>query len=157
MFKITIIEVGKMKKGPLFEQSKEYVKRLKNYIQLHEHSIKEEPFKNASQKNNVTEIETIRIRKKWNLDSVKIVLSEHGKTMTSIEFAEGLSNWTQNGQKEITFVIAGPLGVNKKLLQEADQVLSLSPMTFPHELAHVLLLEQLYRAGTILNNKTYHY
>lgn len=88
---------------------------------------------------------------------VAIILAEEVKTMDSPSFAQSLTKWSDQGQRELTFIIAGPFGFDRALLKHADHVLSLSPMTFPHEMAYVILLEQLYRAGTILTGKTYHY
>lgn len=88
---------------------------------------------------------------------VTIILSEDGKTMDSKVFAKALTTWSEHGQRELTFVIAGPFGFDRALLKHADHVLSLSPLTFPHKMAYMILLEQLYRAGTILAGKTYHY
>lgn len=88
---------------------------------------------------------------------ITIMLAEDGKTMDSTVFAKTLEKWSEHGQRELAFVIAGPFGFDRKLLEHADHILSLSPMTFPHEMAYVILLEQLYRAGTILAGKRYHY
>lgn len=139
MFKIKVIQVGKIKKGPLKEQSDEFLKRLGAYAKMKIVVVKE-----------LTE----DILKQ---DGFTMLLSEDGKTMSSIEFANSLPQWSEQGQKELTFIIAGPFGFDRKLLKHVDFSLSLSPMTFPHEMAYVILLEQLYRAGTILAGKMYHY
>lgn len=139
MFRIKIIQVGKMKKGPLEELGNELIKRLGLFAKIQ-----------------------VIVVKELNEDIVKqdgftLMLSEDGKTMTSTEFANALPRWSEQGQKELTFIIAGPFGFDRTLLTHVDYSLSLSPMTFPHEMAYVILLEQLYRAGTILAGKTYHY
>jgi len=86
-----------------------------------------------------------------------ILLSEHGTTYTSDTFSKKLIAWTEHESQPITFIFAGPLGPHTSLYEKANTELSLSPLTMPHELALIVLLEQLYRAGTILNGKTYHY
>jgi 23S rRNA (pseudouridine1915-N3)-methyltransferase len=139
MQKIKIISVGKMKRGPVKELADELRKRLGPYFKLEEQVVHELT-------GNL-------------LDSqdTAILLAEDGNVMDSITFAKNLSQWSDHGQRELTFIIAGPFGFDHALLKHADHVLSLSPMTFPHEMAYVILLEQLYRAGTILAGKTYHY
>ncbi len=140
MFRIKIIQVGKIKKGPLEELSSEFLKRLSVYAKMEIILVKE--------------LSATNIKKG---DTCTIMLSEDGKTMDSKMFAQSLITWTEQGQRELIFIIAGPFGFNRSLLKEVDVILSLSPMTFTHEMAYVLLLEQLYRAGTILAGKTYHY
>jgi len=128
-----------MKKGPLNELAQELLKRLTPFAKIKGIIVKEL---------------TPEILKQ---EGVKIILSEDGTTHESIPFARTLENWSDHGQKELIFIIAGPFGFDRTLLKHIDHQLSLSPMTFPHEMAYVLLLEQLYRAGTILAGKTYHY
>lgn len=139
MQKIKILTVGKMKRGPLKELVSELLKRLGSYMKV---SVK------------VVDELTPEILEKQD---VTVILSEDGKTLDSKTFAKSLTTWSEHGQRELTFVIAGPFGFDRALLKHADHVLSLSPLTFPHEMAYVILLEQLYRAGTILTGKTYHY
>ena len=139
MQKIKVISVGKMGRGPLKDLANELRKRLGPYFKLEEQVVDE----------LTSEL--------LNNQDVAILLSEGGKTMDSITFAKSLTKWSEHGQREMTFIVAGPFGFDRALLTHADHVLSLSPMTFPHEMAYVILLEQLYRAGTILAGKTYHY
>ena len=140
MFRIKIIQVGKVKKGPLHEISSEFLKRLTLYAKIEIITVKELYPENIKKQGACT-----------------IMLSEDGKTMDSKIFAQSLLKWSEQGQRELTFIIAGPFGFDRSLLKEVDVILSLSPMTFTHEMAYLLLLEQLYRAGTILAGKTYHY
>jgi 23S rRNA (pseudouridine1915-N3)-methyltransferase len=73
-----------------------------------------------------------------------------------VKLAARIENWEMQGQKKITFVIGGPLGLSPAILEKADLILSLSPMTFTHEMVRLLLLEQLYRACTIKAGEKYH-
>ncbi len=139
MQKVKVITVGKMKRGSLKDLADELLKRLEPYTKAKELVVDEL---------------TVEVLEEQD---VTIMLAEDGKTMDSITFANALTKWSEQGQRELTFVIAGPFGFDRALLKHADHVLSLSPMTFPHEMAYVILLEQLYRAGTILAGKTYHY
>ena len=85
-----------------------------------------------------------------------VCLDRTGRQMDSLELAAQVENWAMQGQKKITFIIGGPLGLSKETLTKADLVLSLSPMTFTHEMTRLLLLEQLYRACTIRAGEKYH-
>ena len=86
-------------------------------------------------------------------DEQLVVLSEEGEYLTSVKFAQKLS---QLGSDRLAFVIGGAGGIDASLKAKAAWCLSLSPMTFPHELARLILLEQLYRALSIINNHPYH-
>lgn len=85
-----------------------------------------------------------------------VCLDPGGRKMDSVELATLLKDWEMQGQKKITFIIGGHLGLSADLLHRADLVLSLSSMTFTHEMSRLLLLEQLYRACTIKAGEKYH-
>jgi 23S rRNA (pseudouridine1915-N3)-methyltransferase len=88
-------------------------------------------------------------------DSLLVVLDVLGKPVTTMDFSSMLDTWMQQGQ-DISIVIGGPDGVSNELLSQARQKISLSTLTFPHPLVRVILLEQIYRAWSILNNHPYH-
>jgi len=88
-------------------------------------------------------------------DSLLVVLDVLGKPVTTMKFSSMLDTWMQQGQ-DISIVIGGPDGVSNELLSQARQKISLSTLTFPHPLVRVILLEQIYRAWSILNNHPYH-
>jgi len=88
-------------------------------------------------------------------NSLLVVLDVLGKPVTTINFSSMLDIWLQQGQ-DISIVIGGPDGVSDELLSQARQKISLSALTFPHPLVRVILLEQIYRAWSILNNHPYH-
>jgi 23S rRNA (pseudouridine1915-N3)-methyltransferase len=88
-------------------------------------------------------------------DSLLVVLDVLGKPVTTMKFSNILDTWIQQGQ-DISIVIGGPDGVSDELLSQARQKISLSALTFPHPLVRVILLEQIYRAWSILNNHPYH-
>ena len=89
-------------------------------------------------------------------DTTVIALDECGKEVTSQEFAQELDKLDQE-TRPICFIIGGTAGLDESVLDKADRKLSLSKMTFPHEMARVVLLEQIYRGMTIINEKIYHY
>lgn len=136
MFKAKIVHVGKIKSGPFKDLVDEYTKRLSVFAKVTHVPLNE-----------------LRIPD----GGFRILLTERGETMTSKAFAQSINVWTEQHQRELVFIIAGPFGHDPSVESNADVLLSLSPMTMPHDLAHVVLLEQLYRAGTILQGKTYHY
>ena len=88
-------------------------------------------------------------------DSLLVVLDVLAKPVTTMNFSSMLDTWMQQGQ-DISIVIGGPDGVSNELLSQARQKISLSTLTFPHPLVRVILLEQIYRAWSILNNHPYH-
>jgi len=88
-------------------------------------------------------------------DSMLVVLDVLGKSVTTMKISSLLESWLQNGQ-DISIVIGGPDGISEELLSKAASKISLSALTFPHTLVRVILLEQIYRAWSILNNHPYH-
>jgi len=100
------------------------------------------------------------LEKRKILDNGKnriLVLDEKGKTFTSVKFAKQISQWELEGISRLVLVIGGAFGVHKKLKEKAHSLFSLSDFTFPHDLARVILLEQLYRATQIQAGSKYHH
>ena len=101
--------------------------------------------------------ECARIRNCLSGRDAAVALSEGGKQMSSAAFAEFLRDWDEKEQKRLNFVIGGPFGLSPDFLADSYRLLSLSSMTWPHELARILLAEQIFRAGCIKNNFPYHH
>ncbi|TYQ14709.1 UNVERIFIED_CONTAM: 23S rRNA (pseudouridine1915-N3)-methyltransferase [Acetivibrio alkalicellulosi] len=157
--KINIIAVGKLKEKYLKEAVTEYTKRLSKFCQLQLVEVSDEQASDKlspSQEIQVKKREAERIRKQIKEASVLIVLDIKGKKLTSEEFSNKLNSFFVCGKSNITFIIGGSLGIDQQLLDEADFRFSLSDLTFPHQLARVLILEQIFRAFKILSNETYH-
>ena len=152
MLNLTLITVGKIKEAYLNEAALSYIKRIAPYGRLKIEELKAEPFL-VSTKDKAKKIEAERIRNILvkKAEAQIYLMAETGTLFNSLDFAAKL-----NSSQEIVLVIAGSLGFAKDLENEYPKI-SLSPLTFPHELARVILLEQIYRAATILNNKEYHY
>jgi 23S rRNA (pseudouridine1915-N3)-methyltransferase len=158
--KITIIQIGKTKHDFFKEAEQEYLKRLHPYTKIEIITLKESvlPAGGAlSGREIVKEKEALEILKNLPQKSFLIALDEKGKSMTSLKFAEFLRQKKDFGQADVTFIIGGPYGLSPKVLEKAQLKLSFSEFTFTHEMIRVLLVEQLYRAFTILQGKTYHY
>ena len=132
------------------------VKRISHYNKI---DLFELPsVKNAS-KLSISELvffESELIAKQLNKTDYLILLDENGQDFSSIQFANKLNNWFCTGKKRLVFVIGGAYGISKSLDNFANIKLSLSKMTFSHQMIRLIFLEQLYRAFTILKNEPYH-
>jgi len=158
MIKVRIVTVSKLKAGPWKDLADEYLKRLKPYAKLEVVEVAETKFRSESERDKVQKAEADKIEKAIPKNAFRICLDERGSELTSQSFAVRLDEWSHSGQLELCFVIGGPLGLHPRVCSaETDFNLALSKFTFPHDQARVVLLEQIYRAITILNNKTYHY
>lgn len=157
--KLTVVAVGKLKEKYLKEGINEYSKRLSRFCELQVIEVEDEQAPenlSASQEEQVKRREAERIIKRVKEGSVLIVLDLKGKKLSSEEFSDKLNSFFISGKSHITFVIGGSLGLDEELVRKADFSLSLSDMTFPHQLARLILVEQIFRAFKILNNETYH-
>ncbi|HBR80735.1 MAG: Ribosomal RNA large subunit methyltransferase H [Candidatus Uhrbacteria bacterium GW2011_GWE2_45_35] len=157
MYKIKLITIGKQKAGPHQEISDEYLKRLKSEAAIQLVELTETPFRSVAEKDKVLKNETEKIQRTISKGSFMVVLEAVGKNFSSEKFATEIDKISENSTREIVFVIGGPLGLSDEIKKQANLLLSLSPMTMPHDLARVVLLEQIYRAMTILKGKVYHY
>lgn len=149
--------VGKTTDRNLSTLIDEYVNRLKFYLKLEVIVIPE--LKNTKkltyEQQKELEGELI-LSKIENTDDV-ILLDEHGKQFTSTEFADFISGKLNSVNKCMIFVVGGPYGFSKKIYQRADGQISLSKMTFSHQMIRLLFAEQLYRAMTIIKGEPYHH
>lgn len=157
--KITVISVGKLKEKYLIQGIAEYQKRLSRFCDLELIEVSDEKAPetlSAAQELQVKQKEGERIKKKLKDDSVIIVLDVKGQKLSSVELAEKLNSYFITGSSHITFIIGGSLGLDPEITAVADFRLSISDMTFPHQLCRLILLEQIYRAFKIINGETYH-
>ena len=153
-----ILCVGKMKEKPYREMADEYLKRLSRFGKFEEIEVPDLPENTGSsaleEQVKAKEGETLRSRIRPG-DRV-IALTIPGKKTDSLGLARHLQELRVSGVSRIVFVIGGSLGLGNNLLARADEEMSRSPMTFPHQLARVMLLEQLYRAEKIIAGERYH-
>lgn len=152
---ISIVAVGKIKEKALSQLIEEYKKRISSYSKIEIVEVIDEPNDKISDE-KVKDIEGQRILKQIKKDSYVILLSLKGKEIDSVSFAGEIDKINTYHSSHITFIIGGSLGVSKQVEQRADYLLKLSEMTFPHNIARLLILEQIYRSYKILNNETYH-
>ncbi|MGN1344443.1 MAG: 23S rRNA (pseudouridine(1915)-N(3))-methyltransferase RlmH, partial [Traorella sp.] len=137
----------------------EYIKRLSPYTSVEVIEVADElPQANTSLKDeeNCRIKEGERVLSKIKDSDYVYLLDLHGKQVDSISFAHDIENLMNKGNSTITFIIGGSTGVSPNLIQRANFRLCLSTMTFTHLMTRGILLEQIYRAFTIINNKTYH-
>ena len=156
---ISIIVVGKLKEKYLKTGIDEYLKRLSSYAKI---EIVEIPDEKAPEVLSAAEMEQVKQKEgekllaKLSQDTYVIALAIDGKMKSSEELADSLDKLATYGKSKIAFVIGGSLGLSDEVLKRADEKLSFSKMTFPHQLMRLILLEQVYRAFRINRNEPYH-
>ena len=148
MQKITVLCVGKLKEKFYQEAAAEYAKRLGRHckleiIELPESRLPEDPSAAA-------------IRERLPRGGAVIALCIEGKPCSSVELSRRMQELAVSGKSQLTFLIGGSVGLSEDLKRQADWRLSMSPMTFPHHLARIMLLEQIYRACQIAAGTKYH-
>jgi 23S rRNA (pseudouridine1915-N3)-methyltransferase len=154
---IKLIAIGKTDSVSLKDLIKEYENRLKHYVKFELDIIPD--LKNAKNlsENQQTEKEGELILKKLNATDVLILLDENGKQFDSVEFSGYLQKKMNSGIKQLVLVIGGPYGFSDAIYSKAQAKISLSKMTFSHQMVRLFIVEQLYRAFTILKNEPYHH
>ncbi len=151
-----MISVGKAAERFLEEGTQLYAQRIGRYAAIEFGVVPEERVAAKGKKAYIREKESQRIREKLPAGSLIIGLEEKGKSFSSQELARTLGKWMEGGWKRVVFMIGGPYGLSEALKEEAHLLLSLSPMTLTHGMAKLLLLEQIYRAFTLLRGEAYH-
>ena len=158
--KITLLTVGKIKEKYLKDAIAEYSKRLSKYCKLEIIEVADEKTPdNASEvvENVIRDKEGERLLKYVKDDAFVITLEIKGKMMTSEELAEKIDTLGIRGVSHIMFIIGGSIGLGEDvIIARADEKLSFSKMTFPHQLMRVILLEQIYRSYRIISGEPYH-
>jgi len=155
--KFKLITLGKTNKSYFNEAEQEYLKRLAKYIQFEKLELPD--IKNAKNltENQLKQEEGKLILSKIEKGSLLILLDENGKEYTSANFARWMRDEMNRGHKTITFVIGGAYGFSEEVYAAAKLKMSLSQMTFNHQMVRMFFIEQVYRAFTILNNEPYHH
>ena len=151
--------VGKVKEKYFRDAIAEYAKRLSRYCKLEIIEVADEktPDKaSETEEEQIKQKEADRILKDIREDSYCIALAIEGKKMDSVSLARNIERLGLNGKSNIVFIIGGSLGLHQSVLKRADDKLSFSDMTFPHQLMRVILLEQIYRSYRIINKEPYH-
>ena len=159
MFEITLIAMGKLKEKFYLSAAAEYEKRMKGYCQLKilelpEHRLSEDP--SPAEIAAGLEIEADLIFSKVPKGAWLCVLTPEGKLLSSEEMAKKMNDVKLSGKSSACFIIGSSFGMSPRVKEKADFKLSMGPMTFPHHLARIMVLEQLYRAEAIQAGSKYH-
>lgn len=159
MQRVTVLCVGKLKEKFYIDAAAEYVKRLQRHcklelIELPEQRLPDDPSPAEIQKALRTEGDAIRER--LPKGGAVIALCIEGRPCSSEELSRRMAEFGVQGKTQLTFLIGGSVGLDEDLKRQADWRLSMSPMTFPHHMARIMLLEQIYRAYQIADGTKYH-
>lgn len=154
---IQLICIGKTDNIELRKLISNYENRLKHYVKFNFLFLPDlKDTKNLSQEQQKTK-EAQLIEKQLKTSDVVVLLDENGKQFSSVNFSEFLNKKMNSGCKRLVFIIGGPFGFAKTLHQKYTVKISLSKMTFSHQMIRLIFIEQLYRANTILRNEPYHH
>lgn len=155
--KIELAVIGKTSIGYLKQGIDEYIKRLKHYVPFEIKYI--DDIKNTK---NISEdqqkrTEGAKILSLLDKSDFVVLLDEHGKEYTSMQYSSYIQKRMLSGAKKVVFVIGGPYGFSQEVYYRANDKISFSKMTFNHEMIRLIFTEQLYRAYTIINHEPYHH
>lgn len=155
--KIELAVIGKTSIGYLKQGIDEYIKRLKHYVPFEIKYI--DDIKNTK---NISEdqqkrTEGAKILSLLDKSDFVVLLDEHGKEYTSLQYSSYIQKRMLSGAKKLVFVIGGPYGFSQEVYDRANDKISFSKMTFNHEMIRLIFTEQLYRAYTIINHEPYHH
>lgn len=155
--KVTMLTVGKTDIKWVKEGLEMYVSRLRHYINFELVEIPELKGAGSLTREKIKEKEGELILKGLRQQDELILLDERGKELRSVEFAKSLEDRMSRGARDIVFVIGGAYGFSDEVYTRADSMLSLSKMTFSHQIVRAIFAEQLYRAFTIIKGEPYHH
>ena len=154
--RLTLISVGKNAEPFVRDACADYAARIRRYADLVLTVVSEERVAAAGKKDFILREEGRRIRGKIPPAALRIALDERGRNFTSEAFSRLLEGWMATGVRGAAFLLGGAYGLDEALKEEADVRLSLSPLTLTHGMARMVLLEQLYRAFTLIRKEPYH-
>ena len=155
--KIVLAVVGKTTNGYLRQGIDEYTSRLSHYIPFSIEYIDDvKNTRNLSEQQQKT-AEGKSILAMLDKGDYVVLLDEHGKEFTSVQFSKYIEKRMASGARRMVLVVGGPYGFRQDVYDRANELLSLSKMTFPHEMIRLIFTEQLYRAMTIINHEPYHH
>lgn len=156
MMKIKIVSVGSIKEKFLKDAISEYLKRLTRFAKIEIIEVDETKIQNKSEE-QVKKEEGERLLKRIGQDEFVFLLDLKGELMSSEVLAQKINDLINKGISPLTFVIGGTLGLSEEVRKRANIKLSISKMTFTHQMCRMIILEQIYRAFKIINNEEYHH
>lgn len=151
--KISLIWIDKTKDKYLLELIDDYLHRLSKYVKYN--ILELSSIRGQTDRGNVLITETKQILNALNKESYKIILDDKGQSFTTMNFARFIEKHQTLSTKELAFIIGGHFGLSDEVKQKGDLIMSLSSLTFTHDMTRLILVEQLYRAYTIINNHPY--
>lgn len=155
--KLTLLCISKTTEKYLLEGMAVYENRLQHYCKYQRIEIPDlKNSKNLSFDQQKQKEAELILSKISNTDYV-VLLDEKGKEFSSLEFSKEISKWQNQGNQNVVFVIGGPYGFNDSVYARANQKISLSRLTFSHQMVRLFFVEQLYRAHSILRSEPYHH
>jgi len=155
--KILLLVIGKTDEKYLLEGMSKYRNRLKHYIGFNYEEIPDIKNRKSLSEAQQKKQEADLILAKLKVGDKLVLLDEKGKEYRSVEFAKHLQQQMNSGIKRLVFVVGGPYGFDTSVYDKSQGKLSLSKMTFSHQMIRLFMLEQVYRAMTILKNEPYHH
>jgi len=155
--KIILLTVGKTTNTHLIKLQEEYQTRLKFYIPFEMVVIPELKNTKKLSVSEQLEKEADLILKQVEINDKVVLLDEKGKQFTSVEFSDYMAKKIMASHKRMIFVVGGPYGFSERIYQRSNNKISLSTMTFSHQMIRLIFVEQLYRAMTILKGEPYHH
>ncbi|MGL4992872.1 MAG: 23S rRNA (pseudouridine(1915)-N(3))-methyltransferase RlmH [Bacteroidales bacterium] len=155
--KITLLVIGKTTEQYFVDAIAEYQKRLKFYIPFDLEVIPELKNTKGLTFEQQKEKEADLLLSKFQSGDSVVLLDERGQTYSSMEFASYIEKQMNHVSKRLVFVVGGPYGFSQRIYERANGKISLSKMTFSHQMVRLFFVEQIYRAMTILNNEPYHH
>ncbi len=155
--KITLLVIGKTDAGYFIDAVNEYQKRLEHYISFEVQVIPDIKNTKSLTVDQQKEKEGELILRSLQAGDYLVLLDDKGKEYTSMQFAHYIERKTHTVSKRLVFLIGGPYGFSQSVYDKANEKLTLSRMTFSHQMVRLIFVEQLYRAMTILNNEPYHH
>lgn len=154
--KIRLIFAGTHSDSELSEATERYVVRIRHFFPIEVTEIPPERGRQGASDVAIMRAQSARLVAAIPEKGHVVVLDERGQTLDSLKFAKFVERLTINSPYGITFLVGGDVGLDEAVRKRADTLLSLSAMTLPHQLARVVLLEQIYRACTLMRNISYH-
>lgn len=154
---IKVITIGKTNKSFLIEGENEYLKRLKRYVSFEKIEIPDIKGAKKMSQSEIKQKEGALILSKINTTDTVILLDDKGKDYSSLKFSNWLQNKMNISVKNLVFIIGGAYGFSDELYARGQEKLSISKMTFSHQMIRMIFFEQVYRGFSILNNEPYHH
>jgi len=155
--RVTVLCMGKTKERFIQDGLEKYIRYMKPYAVTVVRELREEKIQDLREAPIIRKKEADKIFKAIPAGALVIALDERGQEYTSHGFAEFINNALESGVRDMVFVVGGALGLDESVTNRANKTLAMSRWTLTHEMARLVLLEQVYRAYTILKGKTYHY